>query len=231
MSDLGGIKPRLTFLMTGYTFAVGVLYEWGYWGRFDVNILQFMTLTDVVRSFAYPFAAAIFTFMVGVALGSFIPITLPEGGGRETRVGKILNRRPVLILSLFAYVALALKIWWLGGPQRWTVPAAMLTPVLAAMVSRYEVLHGVISNPKLRSLITLVGVGMPVLAFAHGATNAEQVLESVSYFQAKFPNDEAIYKYLGHAGEYIFLLSADNKTVHLRKASDTLPLQLTHVGN
>lgn len=228
MSDLGELKSKLTFFVTGYTFAVGVLYEWGYWGRFNVNILQFMTLTDVARSFAYPFVTAIFFFVIGAVLASGDSKVFPEGGGRYTQVGIVLNRwiGPLLMV----YFAFAMAAWWLGGLMRWMIPAGMLVPVLGAMVSRYELLHGVISDPSLRRFISFVGVGMPVLAFAYGATQAEEVLAGFLFDQAKLPNDETTYKYLGHAGEYVFLLTADNRTVHLRKASDTLPLQLTRTS-
>jgi hypothetical protein len=45
-----------------YAVTVGVLYLWGYWSTFGVNILEYLSLADIVKTAAYP-VASVFAIM------------------------------------------------------------------------------------------------------------------------------------------------------------------------
>ncbi len=49
-----------------YFVTVGVLYLWGYWTTFEVNILEYLSLADIVKSTAYPIASTFIFFVIGV---------------------------------------------------------------------------------------------------------------------------------------------------------------------
>ena len=43
-----------------YFVSVGALYLWGYWSAFNINILAYLSLADVLKLTAYPIALALF---------------------------------------------------------------------------------------------------------------------------------------------------------------------------
>jgi len=218
MDVLNELKPRIRIGAVAYVIFVGVLYQWGYWGTFDINILQFMSVSDVIRSFLYPFLAGMFFYLIGALISYRGNRILPEGEGRETPIGRFLNKYIFVLNILFSILVLIVLIY--GGPGRWFVAAAITIPLLTAMISRKEWVHAVLPDMELRRAVTFFGVAFPILAYAHGASKAEWVLKDYSYTEARIGDSNTRFKYLGHAGDYVFLMSMDNATINMRRASD-----------
>ncbi len=105
------------YLGSFYLISVGVLYLWGYWPAFGINILGYMSLTDVLKLTAYPLVSSFIFVATGVVVGELVGFrrTLPPGAGRDTPTGRILLRLAPFLAAAYALVTLALL---LCGPVR-----------------------------------------------------------------------------------------------------------------
>ena len=59
------------FIASFYFVVVGVLYLWGHWYSFEVNILEYISLTDIVKVTLIPIISSFLAFASGAVLGAF----------------------------------------------------------------------------------------------------------------------------------------------------------------
>jgi len=59
-SEPQGPKAPTPYWSTAYVVVVAVLYLWGYWSPFNINVLEYLSLADVVKAAAYPLASVFF---------------------------------------------------------------------------------------------------------------------------------------------------------------------------
>ena len=57
--------PTIASLVGIYTFAVGFIYLFGYWWSFDINVLEHLALSDVVKYTAFPISSFAAVFVLG----------------------------------------------------------------------------------------------------------------------------------------------------------------------
>jgi hypothetical protein len=215
------------FLLSTYAISTSILYQWGYWGRFDVNVLQFMSLSEILRSAAYPFVGSLLAFGAGILVSGLGSKAKPAGGGADSKIGKFLRSNHEPLTGLFVIVAMVLFVFC--GEYRWVASGSVLTIVAMSWAAKLDVLDGVFPDPKLRQVLLLFAVSTPILSFSVGATNAERILGGNSYKQVTIGKSGLTYKYLGHAGEYAFLMSMDNKEIYMEHTSQLDVLVLRRV--
>jgi hypothetical protein len=52
-------KLDVTLIIYGLALFSGISYLWGFWVNFDINILSYVALTDIVKASVYPALPAI----------------------------------------------------------------------------------------------------------------------------------------------------------------------------
>ena len=57
------------YILTMYCVSVGVLHLWGFWSKFKINILEYISVADVIRSTAYLIASVFVFLVIGAGLG------------------------------------------------------------------------------------------------------------------------------------------------------------------
>ena len=229
--------PAYISVGSAYFLSVGVLYLWGYWSRFDINILEYLGLPDVIKLTAYPIASAFIFAIVGAVMGEFTvgEKTLLHGGGRNKLVGVFLNKHKSKVVGLYVFGTVSLYIF--GPESKWQVlPLLAAIPIYVAAKDA-----GLFEELKLpvgtRSIVIYMLSILPFWAYGHGRLDASDIshgfkykylAESLPGLQIEDPTKEQNrYKYLGHAGGFIFLLSPDNKTVVIVNFEKIDALRLT----
>ena len=127
-ATLSSLAPNPLSIISASTVALGILYQWGFWSQFNINVLPFMSLSDIVKSFAYPFLASFIFFLSGAVLSANDPIVLKPGAGADTKVGRFLNRLKIPLALLFGGVIALVFVF--GGSFRWIMAAGLLTILL-----------------------------------------------------------------------------------------------------
>jgi len=58
-------------LITAYALFISISYLWGFWGRFDINILNYIGVSDIIKSAIWPMIIALAMYLVQVAMNNY----------------------------------------------------------------------------------------------------------------------------------------------------------------
>ena len=225
--------PFKQYLPLAITFGVIVsaLYNFGYWGSFDINVLEFVGVADLGRLAVYPLLVSLLAFLFGALLADIgRGDSFPPGGAPQTPS----------ILFVFKHwrifvIAGLIIIWGIGGytssPNRWLI-VAVLVGLLSVPLSHSEFIIRYIPNPRLRQGILFYILLIPPLAFHFGHDRADDVKKgrgplTVDIVRSKLSLDVSENKpvtYIGHLGEYFALYEATSQSVALVKLKEDAPL-------
>jgi len=205
-----------------YFVGVGILFAWGYWSPFGVNILEFIDAYDVLRLTAYHVATTFVFVLIGATLGELtIGDVLPRDGGNSAAI-QFLGKYRHVIKAGFLGLLLALVVFPLEG--RWRVLPFLAGVPISLAIKGTGALSGVIPNDRVRTVVIFALSVLPLWAYGRGHYQALDVIGSRDY-QYLVPNSSeamriddppggsGVIKYLGRAGSYTFLLGKDNETV------------------
>lgn len=221
-----------------YFVTVGVLYLWGYWSTFNVNILEYLSLADIIKSTAYPIASAFVFMVLGAAIGEVLAddSSLAPGAGRNTPTGKFLLRFYPWLVVIYAIVTIALLV--LGPVDKW-----LALPVLFAMPAylyfrRLGLFNNVLRHDSARSLAIFLMATLPTFGYGHGRIRAQEIVDGVKFEYAISPIENVSVvndaspgqrpRFLGHAGDFIFFLEPMQGTLVISKFEGTKSLVLKH---
>jgi hypothetical protein len=233
-------KPGSTHLyfLTLYLITVGILYLWGYWSSFNVNILEYLSLTDVIRWTAYPIATAFGFLAIGALLGEYLVGQgfFPVGAGRNSRTGKFLGRFSVLLAILYVVVLVALALS--NAPNKWRLLSLLLATPIYLFAKNHGLLLGLIPNDSARSVVIFLLALLPTFAYGQGRLEAEQIMDGRKFDYALSPIDQVSspadanpnqkMRYLGHAGDFFFFLNPASHVLVITKFQDDKALLLKH---
>ena len=62
---------KIIYLATSYGFVVSMLYLFGYWSTFDINILEYIKISDVIKISIYPIITTVGITIMGFIVGNF----------------------------------------------------------------------------------------------------------------------------------------------------------------
>lgn len=219
-----------------YFVTVAVLYLWGYWAAFDVNILEYLSLADVLKVSAYPIASAFIFSVIGAVIGEFLidRRKFPPGGGSGTLVGNLLRKLAPLIVVAYLFGTIALLLF--GPVTKWrALPFLFAIPVYMFVKDR-GFLSSLIPHDSPRSLVLFLLAVLPTWAYGHGRLQAATVLEGTDYKYVvseiegitvgNAADPKSRIRYIGHASDYVFLLLPDNSTLAIIRFDQAKNLQL-----
>jgi hypothetical protein len=219
-----------------YAVVCGTLYLWGFWSTFEINILQYIGLVDLAKAAAFPLVSAVASVTVGSLIGQLTAgRILPHGGGEGTAVGTFLRRRTRVLLGI--YVALMLSVLFVQTEGKWLVFGVMLSVIPSYVLANRGVLIDVIPDDGLRGTVVSTLCLLICAGFGFGRVRAADIVTGSEYFvvdQASIAHVAGVrgslageLKYLGHAGDYVFLLAPDS-TIEILRADAVPVLVIRH---
>lgn len=229
--------PKYIYLSSLYFVAVGVLYLWGYWPTFQVNILEYAGLTDVIKTAAYPIASLFIFFALGAVMGEFLAHedALPPAGGVNTPTGRVLRKlAPYLVV---AYVAGTLLLFIFGPKEKWRILPILVGLPVYLLARRHELLSDLIAHDKVRSILIILLAVLPLFAYGHGKLKAEAIVSGEEYtFTTSAAAGAAAGadlidqrpRYLGVAGGYAFFYIPEHRSTTVVAMSELKMLELRH---
>ena len=218
-----------------YGVVVSLLYLFGYWSAFGINVLHYASLSDVIKLAIYPlFIAALLSFFF-----LFLQM-LVRGQFKETDPSKVF----IIVGPTFARwssigaVVLGLVVIWVlhADGIAWTIAGLLLACIVNLNIADFTVLRPFISNPILRNVVCFALLVILFSAFGRGRIDADEILKdrnvqtvNTAIFKGKGTNEfrqkglldkHATLKYLGAAGDYFFFLTPDNEDAIIVKYDD-----------
>lgn len=221
------------YFLSLYFVAVGSLYLWGYWSPFGVNILEYLSLADIVKSTAYPIASVFISLSIGVVLAeiSSVKEKFPSGGGRNTSEGRFLLKHKGLLGILYIAGTLALLVF--GPIDKWLLLPILVGAPIALYARERNFLVYQIRAEAPRNVCLFLLATLPLFAFGLGKMGANTIMEGKDFYyvldnDSITPDSEPSQKirFIGHAGDFIFLWEPRKSTLSISKfeAGKTLRL-------
>ena len=208
---------KYLWLAAPYFVAVGLLYLWAYWSSFGINILEYAALSDVVKVAIIPVGSAFIFIFLGFVIAEFgyiNKLNLPPGEGKNTWIGKLLNKLESPITFLY-WLSLILLLTT-SIPNRWIIlPVWGMIPLHRKL--RKTRFLSEIGNDSVRSLLIATLVILPMFSFCQGKANAEKILNNTEYLYIKGATPSENMKYLGYINQLTFMITQDNQQIRIAK--------------
>jgi hypothetical protein len=217
-----------------YFISVGACYLFGYWGAFNINVLEFIGLADLAKLAVYPIVASFAFVLAGTLIADILHAThLPPGGGRDTKIGVFGRKHWRGLLALLIIFA-SLIAQFGPEPNRWLIFAGLIS-LLSVPLSHVEKVIEIVPNPSVRAIALYLLILLPASSFAYGRLQAFFVQRGtpqqfVDVTRSKLPlvsDAKNPVAYVGLLGDIYVLREARTGEIVLVKQRDDLPLFLT----
>ncbi|WP_029046257.1 hypothetical protein [Cupriavidus sp. amp6] len=225
-------------LATVYGVALAGLYLLAYWGAFNINILPYMSLTDIFKVTAYPLVVSLGSLIIGALVGEALhpQEMFPEGGGKDTPVGKFLNRFKALLGVLY-YASIVLIAYFGRTPLKWVVVGMLCGIAAAQFTAETPALRRLFPSRRARTFMVTMMVALLGAAFGHGQLHAERAKEGngpmkVDGKRSNLPLQESPEKpavLLGFVGDRYFIYERATGSVIVVKQQDEAPVVLAEI--
>jgi hypothetical protein len=166
-----------------------------------------------------------FLFILWHYCGGAYNINKPDkffsGKGKDTRVGRYLNKNKYAFLTI--YYAIISVIFIYGDQSKWVILPFFVAIPIGIILTHQNFFIDNIKHPDLRIFIMVLLVCLPILSFGLAKYNGLNVKENISYkmiskieSNSKANFDSLVgFKYLGTAGNKIFISKLDNSEIIL----------------
>ena len=236
ISEENETKTLTAYWSSAYFFAVAVLYLWGYWSLFNVNILEYVSLSDVVKTAAYPIASVFILLALGALFGEVIfpHGLLPKGSGVTTRVGRWLHRITPTILTF--YIVATFLYAFFGSVDKWRVVPVLIAIPVSATLKELGVLQNFFRSDSSRTFVLFLVATLPPMAYGQGTLRANDIISGKTYTYVisevaghSFDPRSKVYarlRYIGKAGDQYFLYAPEANSVLILSISEAKLLEL-----
>lgn len=224
------------YLWSLYVLTVGSVYLWGYWSPFNINILEYMSVGDVVKATALPIASTFVFLALGVVLGEATGSRnyFPVGEGRDFPLGVFLRKYAKVFHVL--YILATLAVLFFGPKQKWLILPLLFAMPIALYLDSQAFLSPVIPSERSRSLAIFLLAMLPFFAFGLGDRNASEILGGNKFQYALSPVEGVVAsaeseptkrpRFIGHAGDFLFFWEPENSLLIISKFEDGKSLVL-----
>lgn len=226
----------LLSVVSAYSVAVGASYLWGYWSPFDINILDYMGLSDILASTAWPMAGVLTGMLAGVMIGGGSGDQ--HGGAEPNKVGKALvwywtHLHDLHFFGLFL-------IWILDVPQKWYLLALFGGMPLTIYVMQNKWIESLPLPRRVLLVFVFLIVTTPPIAIATGKQQSESLLAGRVYkviysdlAGISVPSDtqaDMRLRLIGQRGDTLFIWDPKLKRTVIAKFPNDHPLVLGRVN-
>ncbi len=220
---------EILVVVVPYFGAVAACYLFGYWGAFNVNILEYVGFADIAKLSIYPLLASLAFVLSGYLISELLAApTLPVGGGNDTPIGRFGLKHGRVLLALM--VALGAGVVLFGQePWRWFF-VALVGGTFSTPLQRSEWFIEKIPDPKVRATLLSLALLLPGLSFAFGRMDSHLVKAGhpanvVDVGRSKLQlSDDPKYpvSLLGFVGgTYVLFEAKSGQVIYVRRSDST----------
>ncbi|WP_308366446.1 MULTISPECIES: hypothetical protein [unclassified Microbulbifer] len=209
----------------------GISYLWGFWIKFDLNILSYVAITDIVKVSVYPALPAIGALGIYSAIDGFNTVSKKQYDEDLAKSGK-LNKGFTYFLKFYGF---ALVLLSLGGSAYTAITedGYMRLRGLYPLISMILFLYIIFSNKfllnipvKLRVFVVSIVCFLPTVAFNTGYSNGEVAVDHgaegfyvVGAGQCSSTDSEK-FRYISVLGSRLFTISSKDNNICITKSED-----------
>jgi len=225
-----------------YFIATGSLYLWGYWTDFNVNILEYINITDIVKITAFQLAICAIIIALGISGGEYMArraikksrltrlpsrsLPLEDQLAQLNRSKKILK---IIVLGISPLVVFA-SIY---SGNFIFVASAVPGAVIYYYLHQMPILKS-ISHAEIRRTVIFFISCFPFIAYSWGQQKANNIIEGKKYtyvisdFASNPLQDSATsqLRYIGSAGDHTFFFNPKRGSTVIAKSGEDKILEL-----
>lgn len=234
----------LTTIIISYFFICGGLYLIGFWSTFNVDISNLISITDIPKSFIYPFVISqgyfiVFTF-INFLQTNYLKDELEDQyllnkkQNRWKRVFKALTS-PEMLLLLFLAVVFKFYPTYNYSPSYWMLSSFIFAFLISTKYENSPNLKTWIPYTQLRKYIVRIVISIPLISYGIGKANSLDIYNDKhrQYVNLKIHNthnlslaDSNNFKFVGFIGDKLIVSSKDNRTLTFINQSSIEQLQI-----
>ncbi len=240
---MNGKQQLIIYFLTPWAVVTASAYLNGYWGKFNVQIHQYLSITEILIYALIPVLLGTIPF-VWTSISTSIQDDQPdEPKPDEEKQPEVVDitRKERFTASIKKNKALLLLLAvgiWFGYSHGWLVGVIVVVMffVVIPQLVRVEWMTALV--PSLNWRITLVScfVMVPFFAWTTGRSNADRIYEnkrfeyalSNNFLDTDFVGPPERLKFLGKAGAYYFFVPERNEPLLIMPRSDVGTLMLYH---
>jgi hypothetical protein len=229
------LRPTSTILWAASAYALLVtgLYLFGYWGRFGLNVLEYIGIGDMVSHALMPFLASIISLVFAFTLSTISqpqrPLPAPTEVAKAIRFVQTYWRT----LTIVDLMAVAAVIGYCPEPERWFLAMILILPLIL-IPTNSQIVIDLLPNPTLRFWVVWVFFVVTALAFAEGRTQADHLLRGegpllvdVGGSGLQLKSDAAHpVSYVGHIADFFVLYDSAQSQIIILNAQKVNSLTL-----
>lgn len=220
-------KTFIITILLLYFGTCGGLWHITYWSIYDINYLQYITLSDIIKNFATPFiTSAGFSVLIYFAIQvlQFLhrydnPEAIFFGRGSQTKVGKFLNKWSALFITIYGLWIIAIIIF--GDYTKYFYLPLMIAGPLGIYLTNRGLFSKQIINPDLRNGVITFLLLLPTFSFCNAKIASLSIYENRVYkvvdeiqLNQEYTTDRTNHliglKYIGATSDIVFLSKVDN---------------------
>lgn len=225
-------KKYLAFALP-YSIAVSLLYLFGYWGFFRINVLEFVGFDDIAKLALYPLLGSLIFLLAGVTTSQVIlGDRFPPGGGAHSRIGQFGLKHWQELIAINILLVL-ISAFFLPVPGKWFAVATFVA-FFSTPMTHLDYFIALIPNPRLRGIILYLFILTAAAAFAFGNLDAHlaktgygKTIVDIERSKISLRTSESSpVMYLGYIGGYFALYETITDSLILVKEKGDAPLVL-----
>lgn len=218
-------------LSVPYGASISILYLYGYWHSFNINIFEFVDFSKVFQFALFPLIGSFMLILITFALTETIKTDLlPPGGGADTRIGRFGRKYWRYLIALQISIIFIVALFG-TSVNKWLAVAGLIS-VFSVPLSGLDFFIRLIPNlPARRSILFLLlfSIGF---AFWLGKIESEHIKNgngkqfldtNRSNLSFRSSEDKPVI-FLGYLGEHFAFYETFTKTVVLVKPKQNAPL-------
>lgn len=227
MKEILKILPATTLILV-YFFLCGGLYLIGFWSTFEIDITNFVSLTDIPKSFVLPLAVGSSLTILNVFLLAII-----TSGHKESVDANKVEERPkslkrfifsrLISLDFVILLASASAFWFISANKLvfryWIFFGMLMASLLMLKFDRIRSIRKLLPYYNLRLILAHTLILIPIACFGFGKGFSLRIFhnESIHIYQSIRPKNEtgelSRLKLLGFLGDKLILSTTDNKKI------------------
>ena len=212
-----------------YIYILGFLYLYGFWNTVDINIMQFLSISDVIPSIILP---TILTFPSIIILGVLYGLTYYSNNTIKTISTQVNNKEntshlivksytiSIIILFITMVICLIILMVSFGSP----IVTGVAIFILFISVGMYlrDRTNFLLELPFGRGFILFMLSFFPVVMYFYGISNANKTLYGEEYFIVQMnppcsTDENEKFRYLSAMSDKVFSISEKDDSICVSK--------------
>lgn len=213
-------------VLTAYVLTCGSLYLWGFWLHFDLNILQFVDVTDIVKATILPMITTLCLWAIQ-SITNVINNPTSDANRELWKAGGGYRYPIYMQWVLFACISISALIsfgvMFLDGTkaEKYLVMGVLL---LGALYLWILIKTNILAEYKsMRAAILITILGMPLIFMHKGIGDAQGILKGKNTFLVESDNlcgsnlKNESFRYIGNLSDKGFAYSLKNNSLCIFK--------------